>query len=105
MGKFQFKLNITFADLSLREGLGRARSQEESESPEREDRKEDLKVLMKTNSTSSKIVFRAMSVFHGFRGHIVISTKTQIPNHWENSFPWLPKERITLMSDFTLSKF
>lgn len=105
MDEFQFELNITFANLSLRGGLGRARGQEVSESFERENRKEGPKVL-KTNFSWSKIVFSATPVFHSLRGHIVINTKTQIPNHWEkNSFPWLPKERITLISNFTLSKF
>lgn len=104
MGNFQPKLNISFANPSLRGGLGRARGQEESESSEGENRKEGPKVL-KINFTWPKIVFSVTPVYHGFRGHIVINTKTQIPNHWENTFPWLPKERITLISNFTLSKF
>lgn len=54
MGTFQFKLDITFANPYLREGLGRVRSQEESENPGREDRKESPK-LLKINFTCPKL--------------------------------------------------
>lgn len=54
MSTFQFKLDITFSNPYLREGLGRARSQEESENPGREDRKESPK-LLKINFTCPKL--------------------------------------------------